>query len=243
MSVQGFGKGTGFDSLATSGGGVSAPVQPPASTTEQVSVGGSPTAKTFGAFTDPDALIASYSAAMVNVIGTTAVSGTGLGPYTFSGSADGDSFTLKLNALNGGGQTLATAVHAVDIAAPSSTAQPPAPSTEVLSSGGDPVSYTFGAFTDPDSIIASYTASITNVVGSTSIASGSGLGPYAFANYMDGDNFLLLLEAKDSGGDTVATAIRAVYIAPSTGTEPGTGFQFLFATDAGVTIGTAGTLT
>lgn len=121
--------------------------------------------------------------------------------------------------------------------------QPPAPSTEVLASGGDPVSFTFSAFTDTGGIIASYTASITNVIGSTSIASGSGLGPYTFTGYADGDNFLLLLEAKNSSGDTVATAIRAVYIAPSTGTEPGTGFQFLFATDAGVTIGTAGTLT
>jgi hypothetical protein len=131
-----------------SGGGGGAPVQPPASTTEAVAAGDSPSAKTFGAFTDPDALIASYTAAMVNVIGSTAVTGTVLGPYTFSGTADGDAFTLKLNALNGSGQTLATAIHVVSI-----------------------------------------------------------------------------------GIDT------------STGAESGTGFQFLFATDVGVTIGTAGTLT
>lgn len=121
MSTQGFGKATGFDSLVTGGGSGGAPVQPPASTTEAVASGGSPAAKTFGAFTDPDALINSYSSAIVNAIGSTSVSGTGLGPYTFSGSADGDAFALTLNALNSGSQILATAVHVVGISSDSST--------------------------------------------------------------------------------------------------------------------------
>ena len=122
MSVQGFGKATGFDSLvAGGGGGGGAPVQPPASTTEAVASGGSPAAKTFGAFTDPDALINSYSAAIVNAIGSTSFSGSGLGPYTFSGSADGDAFALTLNALNSGSQILATAVHVIGISIDTST--------------------------------------------------------------------------------------------------------------------------
>jgi hypothetical protein len=99
------------------GGGSTTPPTPPAATSEAVASGGSPSAKTFGAFTDPDGVIASYSATLTNVVGATTVSGSGLGPYTFSGTVDGDSFALELDALNGSGQVVATAVHAVDVAA------------------------------------------------------------------------------------------------------------------------------
>jgi len=225
-----------------SGGGGGAPVQPPASTKQSVASGGSPAAKTFSAFTDADSLIASYSAAMVNTVGTTSVSGSGLGAYTFSGSSNGDSFTLKLNALNGGGQVLATAVHAVDIAAANATAQPPAPSVETVTSGSAPANYTFSAFTDPDSIIASYTAVIVNVIGTTSIASGSGLGPYVFQGYDDGDSFVLTLSALDAGGDVVATAMRAITIKASTGSVAGSGLSYLYHNAAPVVVGLAGTL-
>ena len=123
MPIQSFGNREGLDSITASsgGGGGGAPVQPPASTTEAVASGGSPSAKTFSAFTDPDALINSYSSAIVNAIGSTSVSGSGLGPYTFSGSADGDAFALTLNALNSGGQKLATAVHVVGVSVDTST--------------------------------------------------------------------------------------------------------------------------
>lgn len=99
------------------GGGSTTPPTPPAATSEAVASGGSPSAKTFGSFTDPDGVIASYSATLTNVVGATTVSGSGLGPYTFSGTVDGDSFALELDALNGSGQVVATAVHAVDVAA------------------------------------------------------------------------------------------------------------------------------
>ena len=99
------------------GGGSVAPVEPPASTFEAVSAGGSPASKTFSAFTDTGSRISSYSASVTNAVGSTTVSGSGLGPYTFSGSTDGDSFALELDALDGSGNVLATAVHAVDVAA------------------------------------------------------------------------------------------------------------------------------
>ena len=100
-----------------SGGGGDSIVTPPAATTQAVSSGGSPTAKTFGAFTDPDSVIDNYNATMVNAVGSTSASGSGLGAYTFSGSSDGDSFTLKLDARNSSNEILATAVHTVNIAA------------------------------------------------------------------------------------------------------------------------------
>ena len=97
---------------------VPSPVTPPAATSEAVASGGTPAPKTFGAFTDPDGQIATYSAAIVNAVGTTSIaSGSGLGPYDVSGYADEDGYALTLTALDAGGAPLATAVHAVTIAA------------------------------------------------------------------------------------------------------------------------------
>ena len=112
-----FDSATGASGGDAGGGGGGSVVTPPASTTEAVASGGSPAAKTFGAFTDPGSAIDNYNATMVNAVGSTSASGSGLGPYTFSGSADGDSFTLKLDARDASNNVLATAVHAVDVAA------------------------------------------------------------------------------------------------------------------------------
>lgn len=108
---------TGASGGPAGGGGGGTPPTPPAATSEAVAAGGSPSAKTFGAFTDPDGVISSYQATLTNVVGATTVSGSGLGPYTFSGSADGDSFVLELDALDASSNVVATAVHAVDVAA------------------------------------------------------------------------------------------------------------------------------
>lgn len=98
---------------AASGG--TEPVQPPAATAENVAAGGSLSPKTFGAFTDPDSVIASYSATATNTSGSTTWSGTGLGAYTPSGAADGSSGVLRLDALDADGDIVATAVHAYSI--------------------------------------------------------------------------------------------------------------------------------
>jgi hypothetical protein len=81
-----------------------------------VASGGSVTGWTFGAFTDPDGRIASYSATLVTVTGSGSLSGSGLGPYSITGTADGDAYTVELDALDGDGGVLATAVHTVAIA-------------------------------------------------------------------------------------------------------------------------------
>jgi hypothetical protein len=107
---------TGASGGPAGGGGT--PVTPPAATTEAVAAGGSPSATTFGAFTDPGSVISSYQATLTSTVGTTALAGgSGLGPYTYSGFADGDSFVVELDAKDAGGNVVATAVHAVDIAA------------------------------------------------------------------------------------------------------------------------------
>jgi hypothetical protein len=91
-------------------------VTPPAATSEAVASGGSVTGWTFGAFTDPDGRIASYSATLVTVTGSGSLSGSGLGPYSITGTTDGDAYTVELDALDGDGGVLATAVHTVAIA-------------------------------------------------------------------------------------------------------------------------------
>lgn len=95
------------------GTGEAAAVTAPADTSQAVASGGSFAAVTFGSFTDPDGRIdaSQYVATTTNSAGTTAWSGTGLGPYTASGSADGDAGVLTLTARNTAGDELATAVH------------------------------------------------------------------------------------------------------------------------------------
>lgn len=99
------------------GGATPAAVTAPAATSEAVASGGTPAAHTFGAFTDPDSRIASYSKGEVDTVGSSAWAGSGLGAYTCSGHADGDSGTLTLTALDGSGDPLATATHSWAIAA------------------------------------------------------------------------------------------------------------------------------
>lgn len=129
-----------FGGMGGAGAGAAAdpaPVTPPAATSEAVAADGAPAAKTFGAFTDPDGRIASYSAAITNAVGSTAIaSGSGLGAYTVSGYANGDGYVLRLTALDASGNPLATAVHVVDIAAEYDPLVPPSPpAAQALSSG------------------------------------------------------------------------------------------------------------
>ena len=103
--------------LGLGGGAAPAAVTAPSPTTESVAAGGTPAGKTFSAFTDPDSRIASYSATTTNSVGSATWTGTGLGAYTIGSSADGDSGTLALTALDSSGDPLATAYHSWDIAA------------------------------------------------------------------------------------------------------------------------------
>lgn len=129
----------GMGGAGAGGGGADpAPVTAPAATSEAVAADGAPAGKTFGAFTDPDGRIASYSAAITNAVGSTAIaSGSGLGAYTVSGYANGDSYVLRLTALDASGDPLATAVHVVDIAPTEYPAlvPPSPPAAQALASG------------------------------------------------------------------------------------------------------------
>jgi hypothetical protein len=75
-----------------------APVTAPSATNQALAFDGTPSAKTFNAFTDPDNRINNYVATINNIVGTTSVSGSGRGPYTFSGYSSGNTFTLVLTA-------------------------------------------------------------------------------------------------------------------------------------------------
>ena len=67
--------------------------------------------KTFSAFVDADSAISSYSAVTTNVSGDVVWSGSNLGPYTAASSSEGDAGTLSLNAVNGFGKIVSTAIH------------------------------------------------------------------------------------------------------------------------------------
>ena len=103
--------------FGTGTGGSVDPVEPPAPASESVAAGGSLAAVTFGAFTDAGGRISSYSATKTNVVGSGTISGSGLGPYTISGTADGEVIAIELDALDSGGDILATAAYTGAIAA------------------------------------------------------------------------------------------------------------------------------
>lgn len=109
---------TSIDPGTGTGGSVD-PVEPPAPASESVAAGGSLAAVTFGAFTDAGGRISSYSATKTNVVGSGTISGSGLGPYTISGTADGEVIAIELDALDSGGDILATAAYTGAIAAAS----------------------------------------------------------------------------------------------------------------------------
>ena len=91
---------------------------------------------------------------------------------------------------------------------------PPDAASESVAAGNTLADVTFSAFTDPGSRIASYAATKTNVSGSATI-SGSGLGPYAISGDADGEVLTIELDAKDSAGEVVATAVYTGAIAPA----------------------------
>ena len=95
-----------------------AAVTPPAPVKAVVSAGGSFSDVTFGAFIDPKGLIASYTATATNLQGTATISGSGLGPYTISGEADGESLVINLAAKDASNRVLGYATWAGTIILP-----------------------------------------------------------------------------------------------------------------------------
>ena len=108
------------------GGAASAdPVTPPAAQSATAAEGDPLGAVTFAAFTDPGSRIASYQATATNVSGSATISGSGRGPYTILGAADGEVLTIELDARDASSNVLATAVYTGSIAGA-------APSSELL---------------------------------------------------------------------------------------------------------------
>ena len=203
--------------ISSTGGGGGAVVVAPSPTNEDVSTGGTPSGKTFSAFTDTDSLIDNYNAVISNLVGSSGVSGSGLGPYSFSSYSDGDSFVLFLQARNSSNEVLASAAHTVSVDPADAIVSSAAPTNEDVSSGGSPSSKTFSAFTDSDNRIDNYNAIILNLVGSTAIAGGSGLGAYTFSGHADGDSFALVLQARNTGNEVLSVSVHTVSIAAASG--------------------------
>lgn len=94
--------------------------------------------------------------------------------------------------------------------------EPPDPQSATAAEDGSLAAFTFGAFDDDGGRINSYgTPTVTNVVGSGVIASGSGLGPYTLSGTANGEVITVNLPALDSGGNVIATATYTGTIAGS----------------------------
>ena len=115
--IPGPGTASGYSMPGGGGGGGGAdPVQPPGPTSQSVASGVNLSPVTFGAFTDPSSVIASFQAVTTNSTGSASWAGSGLGAYTPTSSA-GDSGTLSLNAKDAAGKIVATAIHTYERAA------------------------------------------------------------------------------------------------------------------------------
>lgn len=223
-----------FSPPAEGGGGGT--VTAPAATTEDLPDTDTPTAKTFGAFTDTEGLIDNYVSTIVDIVGTTTASGSGLGPYTYSGAGPGTAFVHLLTARDASNNPLATAAHGVDIMpSPPSAVTAPAATSESVASGGSPANKTFSAFTDPDGLIDNYVSAIVNISGTTT-ASGSGLGPWSYSGTSDGTAFVQTLTARDASNNPLATAVHGVQVA-----SPGGDYAYVQKTSLDLTgLDTAG---
>ena len=203
-------------------------VTPPASTNEGVISGGSPAAKTFSAFTDTDGLIDNYNASLVIASGTPAIAaGSGLGAYTFSGTADKDVFALKLDARDSSNNVLATAVHVVGIAG---------------AGGGG------GSLLDPDEeTITTYTTNESNAIAGYTAAQVDFRGPTpadtATIGGADAASFTLVGGADGSPTLELAGSLTpATYVATLTvDNEGGAGYttaniEFVVTPDVGTMV-------
>jgi hypothetical protein len=208
----------GMGGLGSGGGADPAPVTPPAATSEAVAADGAPSAKTFSAFTDPDGRISSYSAAITNAVGSTAIAtGSGLGAYTVSGYGNGNSYAIRLTALDADGDPLATAVHVVDIAATSYSALTPAaaPADQRLTAGTTSSStITWGTPTGGSGSVSLAVTLDTVHASGTPALSGSG-SSRTVTGLSDGDVVLARGVWTDATtGETVEQAV-AVSVAPA----------------------------
>jgi hypothetical protein len=205
------------------GGGSVDPVTPPAPTSEAVASAGSPAAKTFGAFTDTGGRIASYAETLTKVVGTGTVSGTGLGAYTFSGTADGDVYLLELDAKDSGGDILATATHTVSIAAAGA-----APFWTLKKSldlkSMTPTSLVAGSQTVDGETI--YCSGTNNVIDSSGLTVGSGGGTVAYVtmgSYLtdyDRPLFVQIKSAVSWVGTGLTSTVRWRVFRDTAGTGP-----------------------
>ena len=192
----------------------------PLPTSQFVSAGGSIDAKTFSRFNDPERVIRRFRTRLTRS-GSATVSGSGLGPYTFSGTADGDKGVLALEALDADRNVVAVALHVWGIgsaAGGDSIVTPPASTTNYVAADASLSGKTFSAFTDADGIIDNYNASIVSNLGNAT-ESGTGLGPYTISGAVNGEFGVLKLDARDSSNNVVATAVHAWGIADGVATD------------------------
>jgi len=212
---------TGASGGASGGGGTVQPVTAPAPTSQAVASGGTLSAKTFSAFTDPGSRIDNYVATTTNASGSTSWSGSGLGAYTPSGSADGDAGTLSLTARDSSNNPLATAVHSYERASA-------AGASWVVTSNTDLTALPSTTLSAGSQVVSGITL-VCDSAGET-VGGGAGLTAAATdASYQDVSAFFSgenprLVELKIVnaawGGTGTAHAVRGRFFADTSGSGP-----------------------
>ena len=174
-TIIGPGTVSGYSLASSGGGGGDSTVTPPSPTSQSVASGVNLSAVTFGAFTDPDGIIASYQLVTTNATGGASWSGSGLGAYTPSSSA-GDSGTISLNAKDTAGNIVATALHTYDRASSGGlTDVLNLDFTDVTTTGGVALGDNTIAFEGSDTTVEAYWTRISGGNGTVTPTNGVGL--------------------------------------------------------------------
>ena len=206
---------SGFGFLGSGGGPPLpyTPLVPGADPANQVLPSGSTTTSVTFAASSGGSGAYSYSAALDQIVGSGAsIAGSGLGPYTVSGLADGAEVQIILTTTDTGpvAQTVtAQCIITVDfVYAPLvASANPADQALPAGSTASAPASFTAptggsGAY--------SYAASIVQSVGTGATLSGSGLGPYTVSGLSAGDVVEVTLVSTDTG--PVAQTVRNNFV-------------------------------
>jgi hypothetical protein len=144
----------------------------------------------------------SYSVALAQVTGSGAsLTGSGLGPYTVSGLADGSivRVTLTVTDTTTNQQVFNTATIAVLQAGTYTPLVAGAdPAAQILAAGTTSTAVTFTAPTGGTGLYA-YSVTLDQTLGVGASVSGSGLGPYTVSGLSDGSAAKITLTATDLG--------------------------------------------
>lgn len=156
------------------------------------------------------------SAVFAHVVGSGAtLSGSGLGPYTVNGLADGDVVRVTCTHTDDGDGQVVEDVAVVDVAVPADLVSGGAATNGSQAKAAGTTSSDAITFQAPTGGSGASTPSVAlaHVAGTGASLSGSGLGPYTVNGLQDGDTVTVTCTHTDDGDGQVVEDVAVVAVA------------------------------